>query len=86
MYSIVCNCGLRYIGETKRSLKAHLIKHQTATEEDAQNKSANAKHASEEQRQPKWGSIEFLEHARNREHFTDKRDITHHSDGTMLTP
>ena len=45
VYQVPCDCGLVYIGETKRRLETRLKEHKDATRLSYTNKSALVEHA-----------------------------------------
>ena len=60
VYSIPCECGLVYIGETGRNLSLRLKEHKTNCEKCEQEKSAVAKHAWTYDHRMKWNEAAIL--------------------------
>ena len=54
VYSITCNCGEQYIGQTKRPLKLRVSEHRRATNKGDKQHSALAEHACNEGHEPLW--------------------------------
>ena len=61
LYEILCGCGLKHIGETKRALETCLKEHQAATRRGETKKSAIAEHAWSRNHQPLWEETQILD-------------------------
>ena len=78
MYKIPCECGQDYIGETKRTLAAHLMEHQTATRRGETETSAIVAHAWMHPYCPLWDEISIVDQARNmQQRVAVQRSIPH---------
>ena len=60
MYRIPCECGLVYIGETRRNLSLRLKEHKTNCEKAELEKSAVAKHSWTNDHRIKWKEASIL--------------------------